>query len=104
MALRKIPVRRAANRPNLFMDGDREMVMFSALLAGALIFSAQTWYAAAYGLAGWFLMLWLLRLMAKFDPLMRQVYLRHRRYHQRVYLARSTPFRVNTRHQGRLYR
>lgn len=41
MALRAIPIRRAGNRENLFMGGDRELVMFSGLLAGALIFSAQ---------------------------------------------------------------
>ena len=39
MALRAIPIRRAGNRENLFMGGDRELVMFSGLLAGALIFS-----------------------------------------------------------------
>ncbi|NMQ07993.1 conjugal transfer protein TrbD, partial [Candidatus Accumulibacter phosphatis] len=32
MALRKIPIRRAGNRDNLFMGGDRELVMFSGLL------------------------------------------------------------------------
>jgi hypothetical protein len=41
MALRTIPIRRAGNRENLFMGGDRELVMFSGLLAFALIFSAQ---------------------------------------------------------------
>jgi type IV secretion system protein VirB3 len=104
MALRKIPIRRSANRPNLFMGGDRELVMFSGLCAGALIFSAMTKLSIAYGLALWFGLLFVWRLMAKKDPLMRQVYLRHRRYQQRVYLARSTPFRVNTRQQGKLYR
>jgi type IV secretory pathway TrbD component len=43
MALRAIPIRRAGNRENLFMGGDRELVMFSGLLAGALIFSAKTY-------------------------------------------------------------
>ena len=41
MALRTVPIRRSGNRHNLFMGGDREMVMFSGLLAFALIFSAQ---------------------------------------------------------------
>ena len=31
MALRTIPIRRAGNRHNLFMGGDRELVMFSGL-------------------------------------------------------------------------
>ena len=33
MALRTIPIRRAGNRDNLFMGGDRELVMFSGLPA-----------------------------------------------------------------------
>ena len=41
--------------------------------------------------------------MAKADPLMRQVYLRSRRYRP-YYSARSTPFRENTSDQVRQYR
>jgi hypothetical protein len=51
MALRKIPIRRAGNRDNLFMGGDRELVMFSGLLAFALVFSAQELRATVVGLA-----------------------------------------------------
>jgi type IV secretory pathway TrbD component len=94
MALRTVPIRRSGNRHNLFMGGDREMVMFSGLLAFALIFSAQELRATVMGLALWTLSLFLLRLMAKADPMMRFVYLRHRRYRD-YYPARSTPYRVN---------
>jgi type IV secretion system protein VirB3 len=76
------------------MGGDREMVMFSELLAFALIFSAQELRATVMGLGLWTLALFLLRLMAKADPMMRFVYLRHRRYRD-YYPARSTPYRVN---------
>jgi type IV secretion system protein VirB3 len=41
--------------------------------------------------------------MAKADPQLRFVYLRHRRY-QRYYPANSTPFRINTTRQGQQYR
>jgi type IV secretion system protein VirB3 len=41
--------------------------------------------------------------MAKADPQLRFVYLRHRRY-QRYYPAQSTPFRSNPRSQGKQYR
>ena len=44
----------------------------------------------------------LLRLMAKSDARMRQIYMRHRRY-KAYYPARSTPFRENNRTQGRQY-
>lgn len=104
MALRKIPVRRSGNRHNLFMGGDREMVMFSGVIAFTSIFAVMTWPSVAYGIGGWFLALAGLRWMAKEDPLMRKVYMRHRRYYQRHYLARSTPFRKNTAIQGEQYR
>jgi len=103
MALRTIAIRRAGNRENLFMGGDRELVMFAGLLAGALIFSAQEGRATMFGIALWFGALFVFRLMAKSDPKMRHVYLRHRRY-KAYYPARSTPFRENTTRQGKQYR
>ena len=103
MALRTIPIRRAGNRTQLFMGGDRELVMFSGLIAFALVFSAQELRASIYGLLLWLCSLYLLRLMAKADPQLRFVYLRHRRY-QRYYPAQSTPFRRNPHSQGKQYR
>ncbi|MES2264570.1 MAG: conjugal transfer protein TrbD [Pseudomonadota bacterium] len=103
MTLRTIPIRRAGNRHNLFMGGDRELVMFSGLLAFALIFSAQELRATAIGLLLWFGTLFACRLMAKHDPKLRNVYLRHRRY-KRYYPPRSTPFRINPGSQGRQYK
>jgi type IV secretory pathway TrbD component len=102
MALRSVPIRRAGNRENLFMGGDRELVMFSGLLAFALIFSAQELRATLIGLLLWFAALYAFRLMAKADPKMRFVYIRHRRY-KPYYPARSTPFRENTPSQGKQY-
>jgi type IV secretory pathway TrbD component len=103
MALRTIPICRAGNRHSLFMGGDREMVLFSGLLAAILIFAAQDWRAAFAGIVLWFFAVWIFRLMAKADPQMRQVYLRQRLY-KAYYPARSTPFRVNTRAQGKRYK
>ena len=103
MSLRTIPIRRAGNRHNLFMGGDRELMMFSGLMAFALIFSAQELRATVFGLLLWFGALYLCRLMAKSDPRLRSVYMRHRRYRP-YYPARSTPFRINTRSQGKQYK
>jgi type IV secretion system protein VirB3 len=103
MGLRKIPIRRIGNRHNLFMGGDRELVMLSGLLAFALVFNTQEMRAAIVGTILWVGALFLLRLMAKSDPNMRSVYLRHRRY-KAYYAARATPFRENTRTQGTQYR
>lgn len=102
MALRTIPIRRAGNRPSLFMGGDRELVMFSGLLAAILVFASQDWLALFVGIVLWFASLWLLRLMAKADPKLRFVYLRQRRY-KPYYPARATPFRINAHSQGRQY-
>ena len=103
MSLRTIPIRGAGNRHNLFMGGDRELVMFAGLLAFALIFSAQELRATVIGLLLWFGALFACRLMAKSDPKMRFVYLRSRKY-KRYYAARSTPFRVNPNSQGKQYK
>lgn len=93
MALRTIPLRKV-NRDNLWLGGDRELVMFAGLMAFALIFSAQELRAAVIGIFLWVASLFLLRLVAKADPQMRQVYLRSLRY-KRYYPANSTPFREN---------
>jgi len=103
MALRKIPIRRSANRASLFMGGDRELVLFSGALSSALIFSAQELQATLFGIFLWVFALYALRLIAKSDPRMRQVYLRHRRYVE-YYPARSTPWRENTSSQERQYK
>lgn len=102
MALRTIPIRRSGNRPNLFMGGDRELVMFSGLLAFALIFSAFELKATIFGVILWVFALFALRLMAKNDPQLRLVYLRHRKY-KGYYPARSTPFYINTNTQAAQY-
>lgn len=101
MALKSIPLHRSANRVNLFMGGDRELVMFTGMLCAILIFAAMDVRAATFGIISWVFCLWLFRLMAKSDPMLRYVYLRHRRYKQKYYPARSTPFRRNS---GKMYR
>jgi type IV secretory pathway TrbD component len=103
MALRAIPIRRAGNRENLFMGGDRELVMFSGLLAGALIFSAQEVRATVFGIALWFGALFALPTHGEGRSQAAHVYLRHRRY-KPYYPARSTPFRDNTPSQGKQYK
>jgi type IV secretion system protein TrbD len=103
MALNPIPIRQCGNRDNLLLGGDREMVMFSGLCAFSMIITAQEWSAFLVGTLIWFGAIFALRMMAKADPKLRWVYLRHRRY-KRYYPAHSTPFRVNTHSQGRRYR
>jgi type IV secretion system protein VirB3 len=103
MAIRTVPIRRAGNRENLLLGADREIVMFSGLLAGALVFSAQELKACIFGVLMWIAAIHVFRLMAKADPKMRFVYLRQRRY-RKYYAARSTPFRENGTAEERQYR
>jgi len=85
------------------MGGDRELVMLTGVMTFALIFSAAELRASVVGISLWFAALFVFRLMAKADPRMRQVYLRHRRY-AAYYPPRATPFRENSTGQGRQYR
>jgi type IV secretory pathway TrbD component len=77
-------VHRALSRPNLLMG--------AALAAVILIFVVLTWYAALFGVAVWLVAVAALRMMAKADPLMRRVYIRHISY-KTFYRATSSPWR-----------
>ncbi|ADZ72803.1 conjugal transfer protein TrbD [Polymorphum gilvum] len=85
-------VHRALSRPNLLMGADRELVLLTALAAVILIFVVLTWYAALFGIAIWLIAVAALRMMAKADPLMRRVYVRHISY-KAFYRATSSPWR-----------
>ena len=86
-----IPIHRAANRPVLLLGCDRELIGLVIGSSIALIWIGQTWSSVGYGIFLSLFSLGVLRLAAKADPYMRQVYMRSRRY-KRTYLARSTPF------------
>ena len=96
MALRTAPFHRSLTRPNLFLGGDRELTMLSGLCSFALMFVALTVTAFVYGILLWLICLFLLRQMAKSDPDMRHVYLRHIRY-AKNYPPRSCPLYENKR-------
>ncbi|GLS35259.1 conjugal transfer protein TrbD [Mesorhizobium tianshanense] len=85
-------VHRALSRPNLLMGADRELVLLTGLASVILIFVVLTWYAALFGVAIWLVAVAALRMMAKSDPMMRRVYLRHISY-KAYYRATSTPWR-----------
>ena len=90
--LSRSPVHRALSRPNLLIGGDRELVLLTALAAVILIFVVLTWYATLFGIAIWLIAVAALRMMAKADPLMRRVYVRHISY-KTFYRATSSPWR-----------
>lgn len=85
-------IHRALSRPTLLFGADRELVLITGLAAVILIFVVLTVVSAALGFAIWIVVVGLLRMMAKADPLMRKVYLRHIRYRS-YYRPTSTPWR-----------
>jgi type IV secretion system protein VirB3 len=40
---REIVIHQSANRPHLLLGGDRELVLFVALLSAMLVFALVTW-------------------------------------------------------------
>jgi type IV secretory pathway TrbD component len=90
--LRRHRIHRALSRPNLLMGADRELVLITGLAAVILIFVVLTVYSAIFGVAVWIVMVGALRMMAKSDPMMRQVYLRHISY-KPTYRPTTSPWR-----------
>ena len=90
--LARTRIHRALSRPNLLIGADRELVLLTGLASIILIFVVLTWYAALFGVFIWLVTVAALRMMAKADPMMRQVYMRHITYRP-TYRASSTPWR-----------
>ena len=91
-SLQRTRIHRALSRPNLLRGADRELVLVTGLASIILIFVVLTWISALFGLAIWTVIVGLLRMMAKADPLMRRVYLRHITYRPH-YRPTSSPWR-----------
>lgn len=92
---RKIPVHRALNRPNLLMGGERSLVLMSLLTAAIVCFTASSWIMLGIGILLWFFLQMALIQMAKADPQMSMIYLRHVRY-KPYYPARSGEYAAPT--------
>lgn len=102
-ALERVAIHRALTRSNLFLGCDRELVMFAGLLAGTMVFYAWDIRSAVVGALFWFFSVYMLRLMAKHDPKLRGIFMRHRIY-KAYYPPHATPWRNNTESQGKQYR
>jgi type IV secretion system protein VirB3 len=77
---REIAIHCSANRPQMILGGDREMVLFAGLTSACLAFTLATWWGILVGLIVWLASIAVLSRMGKADPLLRHVYLRHIRY------------------------
>ena len=93
MSLRRLPFHRVLHRPNLFLGGEREPALLTLLVAGGLAVSGMNTVSFLVGAALWFSAIPVLRWMAKADPHMSKIYLRHIRY-RGYYPARSRPYRA----------
>lgn len=85
-------IHRALSRPSHLMGADRELVLLTGLATVILIFVVLTWFSALFGIAIWIAVIGALRVMAKADPMMRQVYVRHVGYRP-SYRPTSSPWR-----------
>ena len=61
----------------LVLGGERELVFFSGMLAAVLAFALGNLTLAAIGVAFWLLSLFVFQRMAKHDPQLSRVYIRH---------------------------
>ena len=83
-------------RPVLFMVGDRELVLLTALFSGMIMFYSFDLVLFIIAFILFMVSLKAFRMIAKADPLMKNVYLRHTKY-KGIYLARSTPYVVSNK-------
>ena len=88
MELRRIPVHSSLQRANLVMGAERELVLGSALAALLVGIGGLSLVSAGTAIVFWFCAIWVLRRMARADPMMSKVWLRHVRQ-QVFYSARS---------------
>ncbi len=88
--LRQLPIRRSLTRPILLGGGERKLVMINCTLIISLIFGIGI-NQYTLGCAAFLAVFgqWALIQMAKADPLMSQIYLRHIQYHD-YYLAQGS--------------
>ncbi len=89
--LLRTPICRALHRPALLLGAERELMLLTLLALGGLALSAANLVATAVCSMLWLGVSHLLREMAKADPRLSRIYLRHLR-HAHYYPARSRPF------------
>ena len=89
---RKIPIYRSLGQQNLILGCERESILVSALLCFSLAFIGLTPWIMGFALMIWLASLYFLRKLAKHDPQMRGVYMRHVNYHA-YYRPRSSAWR-----------
>ena len=70
-------IRQSMLRPMLVLGGERELVMASGMIAAILALAFGDIVLVAIGVAFWLVILVILQRMAKHDPQLSRVYVRH---------------------------
>lgn len=91
--LQRAPILRAMLRTNLFMGCDRELMLSSIVVVSAMAFTSMNVIIIGISIALLSVIVHALRALAKSDPDMRKVYLKHIKY-KPYYPAQSTPFKI----------
>lgn len=90
--MRTVPIRQSLHRHNQVFGAEREIVMFSALIALLVGVGGMTLISGVSAGLFWVCSIFVLRLMAKNDPQMSWVWIRHIKQ-QDYYPARSSRWR-----------
>src|SRR5688572_12034173 len=78
---RRIAIHRSLNRPHLLLGAERSLVLLTGLVTALLLFSGNiSIVSITLAVTFWSGSFWALVRMAKSDPQMSRVYLRHIRY------------------------
>lgn len=92
--MRTIPIHQSLHRHNHILGAERELVMTSGLVALLVGIGGLTAVSIGTAVAFWLLALFALRRMAKADPIMSRVWLRHIKQ-QEFYAAKPSRWRVS---------
>ncbi|EHJ48804.1 type IV secretory pathway VirB3 family protein [Solidesulfovibrio carbinoliphilus subsp. oakridgensis] len=92
--MRTTPIHQALHRPNHVMGAEREVALSICLLAFLVGVGGMTWFSGMTAILLYLTGLMFARRMAKHDPLMSKVWMRHIK--QQVYYApKSSLWRKN---------
>ena len=89
--MRSVPIHQSIHRHDLVLGGERDLVLYAGLLAVILFVTGMSLVATGLALAVWLACLAALCRMAKADPMMSGIWVRHIRQ-QDYYPAHSSPW------------
>lgn len=92
MEVRTIPIHLSLHRHTFVLGAERELVMTSALIALLVGVGGMTLISAMVALVFWISAVFVLRRMARADPLMSKVWMRHVKQND-IYTAKSSRWR-----------